>query len=215
MNLCFSQNGRLQPWIAGQNYRSAAAKWNGAFLFHWSMLGTADQQGASLHVTTQPVTRPFYVDVEAVIAWLCPQSYCRSMTVQVNWLDLCQVRTQTEMSEGDLMSTTSEKCFLNVTMNSTLAFEEKVLSERYLVLHMCLYTIISIVLERKLAEDVLEMFMYWKVGIGLIWLWNHCNGNYCLLWFLLPHHLFPENIWVLKQLPTHRNSHAWRKMWLN
>lgn len=53
------------------------------------------------------------------------------------------------MSEGDLMSTTSEKCFLNVTMNSTLAFEEKVLSERYLVLHTCLYTIISMSIREK------------------------------------------------------------------
>lgn len=93
------------------------------------MLETPDQQGAGLHVITQPLTRPFDVDVEADIAWLCPQFHCRSMTLQVNCLDLCQVRTQTEMTEYDLTSASSEKCFLNIIMNSTLAFEEKVLGQ--------------------------------------------------------------------------------------
>lgn len=53
------------------------------------------------------------------------------------------------MSECDLMSTTSEKCFLNVTMNSTIDFEGKVLSERYLVLHTCLYMIIFMSIRQK------------------------------------------------------------------
>lgn len=35
---------------------------------------------------------------------------------------LCQVQTQTEISQHELRSTTSEGCFLNNMMNSTLAF---------------------------------------------------------------------------------------------
>lgn len=49
--------------------------------------------------------------------------------------DLRQVRTQTEISERDLRSTASKRCFLNNMMSSILAFRGKSIKGNIFLFH--------------------------------------------------------------------------------